>query len=74
MSKVIVSERVTLDGVSDADTMDQWFQPYFSDEPGEIIKAEACLNQNAQFGGDCALLSAVGVTLTNFAPLTREAT
>jgi dihydrofolate reductase len=38
MRKLIVSERVTLDGVFDADTMDQWFMPYHSDDSTEIIK------------------------------------
>jgi len=38
MRKVVVSERVTLDGVFDADTMDQWFMPYHSDDSAETIK------------------------------------
>lgn len=38
MRKLIVSERVTLDGVFDADTMDQWFMPYQSDDSAEYIK------------------------------------
>jgi dihydrofolate reductase len=38
MRKLIVSERMTLDGVFDADTMDQWFMPYHSDASAEIIK------------------------------------
>ena len=38
MRKVIVSEWVTLDGVFDADTMEQWFNPYHSDDRAEYIK------------------------------------
>ena len=38
MRKVVVSERVTLDGVFDADTMEQWYIPYHSDDRGEYIK------------------------------------
>lgn len=38
MRKLIVSEWVTLDGVFDADTMDQWFEPYNSDGRAEYIK------------------------------------
>ena len=38
MRKLIVSEWVTLDGVFDADTMEQWFIPYHSDERGNYIK------------------------------------
>ena len=32
MRKIIILERVTLDGVFDADTMDQWDFPYNSEE------------------------------------------
>lgn len=32
MRKLIVSAWVTLDGVFDADTMDQWFVPYNSED------------------------------------------
>ena len=28
MARLVVSARVTLDGVFDADTMEQWFLPY----------------------------------------------
>ncbi len=38
LRKLVVSEWVTLDGVFDADTMEQWFNPYHSDERGEYIK------------------------------------
>ena len=38
MRKLVVSEWMTLDGVFDAKTMDQWFQPYQSDERAEYIK------------------------------------
>ena len=38
MRKLIVSEWVTLDGVFDADTMDQWFAPYNSDGRAAYIK------------------------------------
>jgi hypothetical protein len=37
MRKVIVSEWVTLDGVFDADTMEQWYIPYDSDDRREYI-------------------------------------
>ena len=37
MRKIIVSEWVTLDGVFDADTMEQWFNPYHSDERAAYI-------------------------------------
>ncbi len=35
--KIIVSMWMTLDGVFDADTMNQWFNPYHSDERGKYI-------------------------------------
>jgi dihydrofolate reductase len=38
MRKLIVSEWVSLDGVYDADTMDQWFNPYDSEERQEYIR------------------------------------
>ena len=31
MRKLVVSEWITLDGVFDADTMKEWFEPYDSD-------------------------------------------
>lgn len=37
MRKLIVSVWITLDGVFDADTMDQWFSRYHSDERGNYI-------------------------------------
>jgi dihydrofolate reductase len=36
--KLIVSAWVSLDGVFDADTMEQWFNPYHSDARGAYIK------------------------------------
>jgi dihydrofolate reductase len=38
MRKLVVSEWVSLDGVFDDSTMDQWFYPYESDDRGEQIK------------------------------------
>jgi len=38
MRKVIVLERVTLDGVFDANMMDQWDFPYDSEERGAYIR------------------------------------
>jgi dihydrofolate reductase len=38
MRKLIVSEWVTLDGIFDADTMAQWFEPYNSEGRAEYIK------------------------------------
>jgi dihydrofolate reductase len=38
MRKIVVSVWITLDGVFDADTMDQWFYPYESEARGEYIK------------------------------------
>jgi hypothetical protein len=35
MRKLVVSEWVTLDGVFDADIMEQWFNPYHSDDSAE---------------------------------------
>jgi dihydrofolate reductase len=44
MSKLVVSEWVTLDGVFDGDTMDKWFAPFQSGERAAHIKGviEAC--------------------------------
>jgi dihydrofolate reductase len=39
MRKIVASAWVTLDGVFDADTMGQWFNPYHSDERSEYIRA-----------------------------------
>jgi dihydrofolate reductase len=39
MRKIVVSAWVTLDGVFDADTMEQWFNPYDSNERQAYIKA-----------------------------------
>jgi dihydrofolate reductase len=38
MRKLVVSERVTLDGVFDADSMAQWFDPYHSDDRAGYIQ------------------------------------
>lgn len=38
MRRIIVSEWVTLDCVFDAETMGQWFDPYYSDDRAECIK------------------------------------
>ncbi len=38
MRKLVVSVWLTLDGVFDADTMDQWFNPYDSKERQEYIR------------------------------------
>jgi dihydrofolate reductase len=37
MRKIIVLERITLDGIFDAASMDQWDHPYRSDERAEVI-------------------------------------
>ena len=46
MRKLVVSEWVTMDGVFDAETMEQWFEPYNSDERAEYIK-ETVLGSDA---------------------------
>jgi len=38
MRKLVVSEWVTLDGVFDADTMKEWFEPYESPDRNDYIK------------------------------------
>ena len=38
MSKLVVSAWITLDGIFDADSMDQWFHPYASPERQEHIR------------------------------------
>src|SRR5207253_398757 len=38
MREIVVSVWMTLDGVFDADIMDQWFNPYHSDDRAEYIK------------------------------------
>ncbi len=38
MRKLVVSEWVTLDGVFDADTMKEWFEPYDSDDRRNYIR------------------------------------
>jgi dihydrofolate reductase len=50
MRKLVVSEWVTLDGVFDADTMDQWWIPYDSVERQEYIK-EGILGCDAMLYG-----------------------
>lgn len=37
MRKIIVSEWISLDGVSDDQSMPEWFFPYHSDERGRVI-------------------------------------
>jgi hypothetical protein len=39
MRKLVASEWITVDGVFDAHTMDQWFHPFHSDERGEQLQA-----------------------------------
>ena len=39
MGKLIVSERISIDGVFDAETMDQWSFPYATDDVIEVIRA-----------------------------------
>lgn len=46
MGKLIVSEWITLDGVFDADTMNEWFIPYHSDSRAAYIQ-EGILSCNA---------------------------
>lgn len=38
MRKLVVSEWVTLDGVFGADTMEQWSNPYHSDDRAKYIQ------------------------------------
>ncbi len=38
MRKLVVSEWVTLDGVFDAHTMEQWWNPYHSNDRAETIR------------------------------------
>ncbi len=38
MRKIVVSEGVSLDGVFDAQTMQQWAQPSYSDERDEFVR------------------------------------
>jgi dihydrofolate reductase len=51
MRKLVVSEWVTLDGVFDADSMDQWFNPYHSDDRAKYIQ-ETILASDAILLGD----------------------
>jgi dihydrofolate reductase len=50
MRKIIVSEWVTLDGVFDADTMEQWNIPYHSDDRAEYIKQDILACDASIFG------------------------
>ena len=50
MRKLIVSEWMSLDGVFDADTMEQWFKPYDSDDRQECIKQNV-LTSGAMLAG-----------------------
>lgn len=51
MRKLIVSEWVTLDGVFDADNMDQWWIPYDSIERQEYIKEGILASDAILLGG-----------------------
>jgi dihydrofolate reductase len=66
MRKLVVSEWVTLDGVLDADTMEQWNIPYHSDDRGEYIK-EGILASDAILLGRVTyeMLAAYWPTLRN---------
>ena len=48
MRKLVVSEWVTLDGVFDADTMKEWFEPYDSDDRRNYIR-ESVMASDAFF-------------------------
>src|SRR6266568_8982994 len=50
MRKLVVSEWVTLDGVFDADTMDQWFTPYDSIDRQKYIKETVLASDAFLFG------------------------
>ena len=50
MRKLVVSEWVTLDGVFDADTMDQWFNPYDSIDRQQCIKETVLASDAFLFG------------------------
>src|SRR5690242_13666900 len=50
MKKLVASEWVTLDGVFDADTMGEWFNPYESDERAEHIKEWALTSDTFLLG------------------------
>ena len=66
MRKLVVSEWVTLDGVFDSETMEQWFIPYHSDDRGEYIK-EGILASDALLLGRVTyeMLAAYWPTLRN---------
>ena len=51
MRKLVVSEWMALDGVFDADTMDQWFHPYQSDERAASIQEGFSLQIAFSLGG-----------------------
>jgi dihydrofolate reductase len=50
MRKLVVSAWVTLDGVFDADTMDQWFNPYDSIDRQQYIKETVLASDAFLFG------------------------
>jgi dihydrofolate reductase len=50
MRKLIVSEWIALDGVFDADTMDQWFHPFQSDERAAYIQEGVLTSDIFLFG------------------------
>jgi dihydrofolate reductase len=45
--KLIAMDWVSLDGVFDADTMDQWFNPYLTDERSRLI--QECIDGTGAF-------------------------
>ena len=50
MRKLVVSEWVTLDGVFDADTMDQWFTPYDSIDRQKYVQETVLASDAFLFG------------------------
>jgi dihydrofolate reductase len=50
MRKLVVSEWATLDGVFDADTMDQWFHPYDSRDRQQYIQETVFASDAFLFG------------------------
>lgn len=50
MRKLIASEWITLDGVYDADTMDQWFQPYDCADRQDYIREQLFASDDILIG------------------------
>ena len=50
MRKLIASEWISLDGVFDGDTMDQWFMPFDSDERQDYIRQSILTSDAMLFG------------------------